>query len=384
MRPMCAPPRAPLPRATLRRDAVAVPACRACPKPVFSGGGGQAGGRLAAAPRAGPSRHVGCSAGGGAARRGVAPARGAAGERGAGRPASRSGPGRGRAAKGKAAGAGLASAGSPPPPQNRPPVKRGGRAKPRLGFKIVYIMQDSGYVAKGLVVHSMGFDQYMRDRVGPWHRDDAGAETISKMFSNVGMSDFERDEMRALLSAPPQILRPERIGESFAECFLVDYENALFPHPYLRDVKSVSASHAGPDLVGYSPGGPDGAPAMFLFGEVKTSGEGRRPPRVAGNLADQLASLCQPGARKVLIRRLTFKAAERRDPRLAELYSESMSSYLAGKFRLVGVLIRDLAADRRDIEAAFSRALSSRCAERLDVISLYLPAPLGRLGGMLE
>ena len=272
----------------------------------------------------------------------------------------------------------------PPPPQGRPPVKRGERAKPRLGFKLAYIMRDSGYAAKGLVVHSMGFEQYMSGRVGPWHRDDEGAEIIRKMFRHVGQSGFERDKMTALLSASRHMLEPHRIGESIAGCFLEDYEGALFPYPYSRDERSASASPAGPDLVGYSLGGADGAHATFLFGEVKTSGEGRRPPRVAGKLADQLASLCRSGVQRTLIRRLSFMVDERRDPRLAKLHIESASSYSAGKLRLVGVLVRDLAADRKDIKGAFSKVLETRCVDRLEMFSLYLPAPLDRLGGMLE
>lgn len=291
-----------------------------------------------------------------------------------------------RSTAGAAAGVDTATAGRPPPPppRRRPPVKRGASPKPRLSLTLSYIMRDSGYAAKGQVVHPGGFESYMRGRVGPRHLDLAGAEIIRSMFGRVGTSGFEDSTADNLLSTSSSEAEPWQVGEPLAECYLEDYEGALFPYPYSRDVKSERASHAGADLVGYSLGGPDGESAMFLFGEVKTSGEEHRPPRAAGKLADQLTSLCLPGAQKALVRRLSFKAAERKDPKLVKLHRESASSYSAGKFRLAGVLIRDLEADRSDIDAAFAKVLKSRCAERLDMISLYLPVQLGRLGGMLE
>ena len=285
---------------------------------------------------------------------------------------------------GEAAGGGMVPTKIPPAqPSNRPSSKRGASPKPRLSLNLAYIMRDSKYAAKGQVARPKGFESYVRDRVGPRHLDLAGAEIIRGMFGRVGTSGFDCGALEELLPTPSSKTVPWRVGESFGECFLEDYEDARLPYPYSRDAKSEHASHAGPDLVGYSLGGSGGARAMFLFGETKTSAEARRPPRVAGKLADQLEALCSPRARWLLVRRLSFKAAEQNDPQLVALHRDSVSSYLAGKFRLVGVLIRDLAADRRDIEAAFSKVKASRCAERLDLISLYLPVPVDRLGGML-
>ena len=85
----------------------------------------------------------------------------------------------------------------------------------------------------------------------------------------------------------------------------------------------------------------------------------------------------------MLVRRLSLKAAVENDPDLKMAYEESVLSYKDGKFRLAGVLIRGLDADRKDLEAAFDKVRASRCAERLDLISLYLPVPADRLGGML-
>ena len=276
-----------------------------------------------------------------------------------------------------------AAAGQPPrQPQSRPGGGQGARAGPHLDLELAYTIPDPEYVAKGQVVRPDGFDAYMHDRVGPKHLDAHGAEIIRGMFGRVGMTGFEKSVLDVLLSPSPSAKQPWRVGESLAECFLEDYEEALFPYPYSRDVKDERASHAGADLVGYSLGGPNGE-TMFLFGETKTSGEPRRPPRVARSLGDQLDALCSPKVQKTLVRRLTFRADAQGDQRLRALHVESMLSYRARKFRLVGVLIRYPNADRKDLEAAFDRAKASRCARRLDLISLYLPVPVERLGDML-
>ena len=277
----------------------------------------------------------------------------------------------------------VASAGQPPQqPQNRPPGGRRTRAGPRLDLKLAYIIPDSDYVAKGQVVRTTGFDAYMRKRVGSKHRDDPGAKIIREMFGRVGASGFGDSVLDVLLSTSPSAKQPWRVGESLAECFLEDYEEALFPYPYSRAVKSERASHAGADLVGYSLGDSNGK-AMFLFGETKTSNDAKRPPRVARSLGDQLDALCAPEAQKMLVKWLTFRAYAQDDQQLMALHLESMSSYRARKFRLVGVLIRGPGADQKDLKAAFDRVKMSRCAKRLDLISLYLPVQVDLLGGML-
>ncbi len=365
------------------------------PRMAPSGTSGQADGMripsAATPPRAGQRRAHAADAGAarGARRSGESaessakPPVGQAGGVDAGSIQAAGGAGRGGAGarpRGGADGAGgAAPAGQP---RQQPPDGQGARAGPRLDLDLAYIMKDSEYVAKGQVVRPNGFDAYMRGRVSPRHLDAAGAKIIRDMLGHVVTSDFGISMLDEILSPSPSSRQAWRVGESLAECFLEDHEEALFPYPYSRDVKSDSASHAGADLSGYSLGGPNGK-AMFLFGETKTSDEARRPPRVARSLGGQMDALCSPKARRALIRRLCIRAGERGDERLMALHGESMTSYQARKFRLVGVLIRGTGADRRDLVAAFNRVKAGRCAKRLDLISLYLPVPADSLGGML-
>lgn len=236
-------------------------------------------------------------------------------------------------------------------------------------------MRDSGHAARGLAVDKAGFEQYMGGRVGPRHLDQAGDEIIRGMFSRVAMSGFGRSALDRLLSCSKPESDWPRVGESIAECYLEDYEGAWFPYPYLRDAKSARASHAGPDLAGYSLGGPGGAGAEFLFGEVKTSGDRKHPPRVAYDLSRQLRDLCSdPAPRRLLVRRLCFKDAVQCDPHLRRIHRQAASSYLEKeKFRLAGVLIRSTGADEGDLGGVLGRVGDACGAARLDLIALYLP-----------
>ena len=220
-----------------------------------------------------------------------------------------------------------------------------------------------------------GFEQYMSGRVGPRHLDLPGDEIIRGMFSRVGMSGFARHSLVGLLSCSKPESDWPRVGESIAECYLEDYEGAWFPYPYLRDAKSARASHAGPDLAGYSLGGPGGAGAAFLLGEVKTSGDRKHPPRVAYDLSCQLRDLCSDtDPRRLLVRRLCFKDAAQCDPQLRRIHRRAASSYLEkGKFRLAGVLIRSTGADEGDLRGMLGSVGNARGAVRLDLIALYLP-----------
>ena len=361
------------------------------PRMAPSGTSGQADGtRLPSAatpPRAGQRRDRAADAGAarGAGRSGEIPESsakshgGQAGEEGDAGNIQAAGGAGARPSGGVGGAGGAAPAGQPP---QQPPGGPGARAGPRLDLDLAYIMEDSEYVAKGQVVRPNGFGAYMRGRVSPRHLDDPGAKIIRDTLGHVGTSIFGGGILDRILSPPPSSRQAWRVGESLAECFLEDHERALFPYPYSRYVKSDSASHAGADLSGYSLGGPDGAP-MFLFGETKTSGEKRRPPRVAGSLAAQMIALRLQEKQDLLLKWLTFRSAEQSDPHLKTLHHESVTSYLDGKIRLVGVLIRGAAADRKDLEAAFDKVKASRGAETLDLISLYLPVQVDSLGDML-
>ena len=211
----------------------------------------------------------------GAAARGrqAPPSRGGNGSRAAAPPARGTGRGGGR---GAAAAAG-----------------RGAAPAPALVLITRYQMRAGRHACRGEEAGRSGFGRYMSERVGPHHRDERGAARAALAFGDVVATGFAAVGVgsAALPRPPPPPADAWRVGESLAECFLEDHEGASFPHPYSRDQRNPLASPAGPDLAGYCA---DGGETVFLFGEVKTTGDKSRPPSVVRDLRRQMEML-RPG-----------------------------------------------------------------------------------------
>ena len=207
----------------------------------------------------------------------------------------------------------------------------------------------------------------------------------AQAFDDVDMTEFATAWVgsAALPRPPPPPAEPWRVGESFAECFLEDRKGASFPHPYSRDQRNPLASPAGPDLAGYYT---DGRETLFLLGEVKTTGDKSRPPGVAEDLRRQMEML-RPGRDRAefLIQWLLNKEAFAGGARGMERFREALVAYAKHRLRIVGVLISDREPDQRDLDAAFARLGRGTVAdERLDLVALYVPVPVGALPGLIK
>ena len=261
------------------------------------------------------------------------------------------------------AGAGTRAPGAAPPP----PLAKSTR----------YRMKDGSYACRGEAIGKSGFLRYMRERVGPRHRDDAGRAVIERELEEIASAGFD-DGVRAGLLSTSRPLHYWRVGESLAECYMEDFEGAAFPYPGQRDEKNPSASAAGADLVGYST---DGSGTTFLFAEVKTTRDKSRPPSAAWKLGGQLEELRRRRGAS-LVRWLMLKAGAggvKRDER----HRNALASYGEGRLRIAGVLVSDRDPDKRDLGGLFGRlAAGPRGGERLDLVALYLPVQVGQLGGL--
>ena len=248
---------------------------------------------------------------------------------------------------------------------------------PPLARRTQYCMKDGGYACRGEEIGEGGFRRYMRERVGPRHRDDAGRAAVGQELDDIVSAGFD-DGARAGIVSPPRPAEHWRVGESLAECYLEDHEGALFPYPGQRDEKNPSANTAGADLVGYST---DGPVTTFLFGEVKTTGDKSRPPAAARRLGEQLGLMRRQHGTG-LVRWLILKVKSGAVPR-DEKYLSALKSYAKDRWRIAGVMISDAAPDKRDLGGLFSRlAAGARGGERLDLVALYLPVPVERLGDL--
>lgn len=129
-------------------------------------------------------------------------------------------------------------------------------------------------------------DDYLAGRVREWHYD---IRRITELATEVARrTDFDTDSLKRsmLLTRPPA--KYWQVGESLAHCLLEDYWFARFPYNASLNTKNPRASLAGADMVGlYHRNGT----TALLFGEVKTSGEGRQPQRVVAGLLAQMTAL---------------------------------------------------------------------------------------------
>lgn len=170
-----------------------------------------------------------------------------------------------------------------------------------------------------------------------------------------------------------------RVGEAYAEVILEEEFACRFHWNENRDARNPKGNKTGADLVGFTE--VDGQ-VLFLFGEVKTSSEtANRPPQVmtsAGGIESQLRDLYDDRAkRQILISYLQSKARHFPEghPFKTDLDASRIAYYSKNcQFQLIGVLVRDVAHDYRDVSVSYSR-LSQHILEPngIKLLALYLP-----------
>lgn len=170
-----------------------------------------------------------------------------------------------------------------------------------------------------------------------------------------------------------------RVGEAYAEVILEQEFSCRFHWNELRDSRNPKGNKTGADLVGFIE--VDGQ-VLFLFGEVKTSSEtANSPPQVmtgADGIEKQLRDLYSSRAkRQILISYLKSKMrlfATDHPFRLDYIASEKAYYSNPEDYHLIGVLIRDVEPDERDLSLSYGR-LRTQILEPagLKLLALYLP-----------
>lgn len=189
-------------------------------------------------------------------------------------------------------------------------------------------------------------------------------ERISELTGllETGFSQSENllADIQALENAVPDDLRNWRIGEALAEVILEENFQCRFHWNELRDARNPKGNKTGADLVGFieSEGN-----VLFLFGEVKTSSEtANRPPQVmtkADGIENQLKDLYNNrNKRQILITYLKSKTRDLPENHPFKLdYNSAFLSYYGNNqlYKLIGVLIRDVEVDHRDVSVCYNR-----------------------------
>lgn len=170
-----------------------------------------------------------------------------------------------------------------------------------------------------------------------------------------------------------------RVGEAYAEVILEQEFSCRFYWNELRDARNPKGNKTGADLVGFIE--VDGL-VLFLFGEVKTSSEtANRPPQVmtgADGIEKQLRDLYNSRAKRlILISYLKSKVRLFPDGHPFKMdFGSGLKAYYSNpeNYKLIGVLIRDVEPDERDLSPSYGR-LRTRILDPvgLTLLALYLP-----------
>ncbi len=174
-------------------------------------------------------------------------------------------------------------------------------------------------------------------------------------------------------------LREFRIGEAYAEVILEEEFVCRFHWNENRDARNPKGNKTGADLVGFIE--VEGQ-VLFLFGEVKTSSETAiRPPQVMTSntgMESQLRDLYSDRTkRQILISYLQSKVRNLPEDHPFRIdYDASLRNYYCNvcPFQLIGVLVRDVEVDHRDISSSYER-LSSYMLDPhgIKLLALYIP-----------
>jgi len=170
-----------------------------------------------------------------------------------------------------------------------------------------------------------------------------------------------------------------RIGEAYAEVILEESFTCRFHWNELRDSRNPKGNKPGADLVGFIEFESE---VLFLFGEVKTSSENRRPPQVMTcdkGLENQLRDLYENDEKRlILIKYLGSKVRLLPDGhKFKEDYNRGLKVYYSNnlvKYQLIGVLIRDTEPSEDDLSHSYQR-LKEEILESvgLKLIAIYVP-----------
>lgn len=206
---------------------------------------------------------------------------------------------------------------------------------------------------------------------------DASAQSIadicfdsseSKRFADY-MGSLSETGFSAIKNTPPNI-KDWQVGEGFAEAYITAHFSCSFPWTHNRDLKNPNSSLSGADLVGFYQG-------KFLFGEVKTSTEGRYPPQVTSKKSDglntQLNKLCADHDLRSTLIQYLFHRQKNKDE-----YKSACKAYLESKnnFYIFGVLVRSVQPNVSDWGYLKSR-LQTHDGEKVILVALYLPVNNG-------
>lgn len=190
-------------------------------------------------------------------------------------------------------------------------------------------------------------------------------------------SDELLADIQALENAEIEV-QQFRIGEAYTEIFLEQEHACRFHWNENRDARNPNGNKTGADLVGFIE---IEGQVLFLFGEVKTSSEtANRPPQVmtsADGIERQLRDLYNDRSKRLIL--ISYlKNKMRHYPEGHAFRNDFETSYRAYysrdcDYQLIGVLVRDVDPDHRDVSISYNRLKDQVLEPKgIKLIALYL------------
>ncbi|MCB5230524.1 MAG: hypothetical protein LHW55_02745, partial [Candidatus Cloacimonetes bacterium] len=202
------------------------------------------------------------------------------------------------------------------------------------------------------------FEEYLRGPVKNKLNDQETNKDLLDILdvikSDTGFkSDILLADIQSLVGSRASF-RTWEIGEAFAEEVLSNEFQCRFYWNARRDSRNPNENRAGADLVGFIESQNE---VYFLFGEVKTSSEDRKPPTVMKSMESQLKQLAESQkVRLNLIKYLCSKKESLSDGSSFKTdFNRAIRSYYKDeKMQLMGVLVRDTEVDKKDISGSYN------------------------------
>lgn len=226
------------------------------------------------------------------------------------------------------------------------------------------------------------FDAFLQGSVAARLNDAEGQAEFTEHLRGLSLTGMGQDALEEVLAAEVPETRDWAAGEALAEAVLEAQHNVVLPWNTERDKRNPFASLPGADIVGFQR---NGDTYRLALGEVKCSSEAKSPPQVmsgrSGGMTHQLDTLATDLSiiRQLLswllprVKRTEYEAA----------FNSACTRYLNSSNRdlvLFGVLIRDQAAQEKDLQAR-GRTLADRLQAPAccHLLALYLPWPIAQL-----
>lgn len=207
------------------------------------------------------------------------------------------------------------------------------------------------------IKESSSCERWLKDDVAKRVYDEPLKQEFQETVNGIASEGFNIDILQQYANLPDSQATEGDIGEGIADLFLTERQNYHLPPHRRRDLRTPKGSLPGADIAGYVE---ELGVELFVFGEVKASGQDIAPPSVMTHTNEGMpAQLIRLATRIDIRRQLLFYLQTRaKGTPLWDRHTAAMTSLASGKYKLVGVLVRSTAPRNADVDGPASKLQS--------------------------